>query len=81
MTNSNTIDHHGTRAPHWVPDDADTPDTYAADSSGDMRAIVNARSDGFGYCIETWAESVGVTTFWSTAERSDAVAFADRAVL
>ncbi|AHL18532.1 hypothetical protein ISF9_062 [Microbacterium phage vB_MoxS-ISF9] len=73
----NKIDRYGTHVPHWAPEDADTPETYAADASGELRAIVNPRADGFGYCIETWAEGVGLTTYWSTPEWADAVAFAD----
>ena len=69
---------YGTTTPEWMPEDADTPETYAS-SNGEASATMNARPDGLGYCIETWNESVGLTTFWTTTDYAAGVAFVDAA--
>lgn len=76
MNDHSSIIHHGTRVPDWAPEDADTPETYAA-SNGTDSATMNARSDELGYCIETWNEGVGITTYWTKTDRAAGEAFVD----
>lgn len=68
----------GTRVPSWHTDELDPVhwgDAEEGEDSG-MEAAVYAREDGT-FWVESWAVSVGLTTFWTVPDGLTAVRLAD----